>query len=64
MGEFEAEEAKQPTKSVAELGAKPQAYRKPYGKPQLVCHGDVRDVTLGGSPAPEVDTQGFGFRAG
>ena len=26
------------------------AVRKPYLPPRLVRHGDVRDVTLGGSP--------------
>ena len=29
-----------------------QGGKKPYTRPSLVCYGDVRNLTLGGSPGP------------
>ncbi len=42
----------------------PGQEKKPYQKPQLQHYGDVRDLTLSPSPAPEFESgQGFGFRS-
>ncbi|MCB8950849.1 MAG: hypothetical protein H6650_02425 [Ardenticatenales bacterium] len=42
----------------------PTPVKKPYAKPGLTHYGDVRDLTLSPSPAPEFESgQGFGFRS-
>ena len=47
----------QPTSSVAPCDGATEHARAAYQKPELICYGDVRDVTLG-------PTVGFGESGG